>query len=382
MKNKLDKLKIQIFVGILIVFSLGTVLQPKNEVSYFENRALAKFPAFSAESVFGGTFFPALERYVSDHIIGRDRLLKLNTAKELQRGAPVVNDVVVTEDCLLPYHKKALETYDAAKMKEAVSILDALNRYCVQKGIRLLYVGIPEQGTAMRDAYPPYLISSGYADDSMPIDFFAQLSAHSIDYIEMKDYLSADYRHFYSTTDHHYNLYGAYETYQRIIDHINENYFSVPQVTDLTITPVQGTFLGSRNRKLFGLYPNDDKLYTYQAAEEVPFTRLDSGKAVESAVFDPINANSYTYYMGGDKPETVIRTNRPVLPDVLVVGDSFTNALETILYRSFDETRSLDFRYYQEQTIYEYLESYTPDVLLIVRDDLSYIGTEGNGNLK
>ena len=79
--------------------------------------------------------------------------------------------------------------------------------------------------------------------------------------------------------------------------------------------------------------------------------------------------------------ETIIQTNRPELPDVLVVGDSFTNALETILYTSFDEMRSLDFRYYTAGSIYSYLENWQPDVILYVRDDLSYIVTEGNGDL-
>ena len=43
--------------------------------------------------------------------------------------------------------------------------------------------------------------------------------------------------------------------------------------------------------------------------------------------------------------------------------------------------RSLDFRYYTGKTIYEYLKGYQPDVILYVRDDLSYIVTDGNGGL-
>ena len=43
--------------------------------------------------------------------------------------------------------------------------------------------------------------------------------------------------------------------------------------------------------------------------------------------------------------------------------------------------RSLDFRHYTEKSIYDYLEEYQPDVILYVRDDLSYIVTDGNGGL-
>ena len=66
---------------------------------------------------------------------------------------------------------------------------------------------------------------------------------------------------------------------------------------------------------------------------------------------------------------------------MLIAGDSFTNALESILYLSFDEMRSLDFRYYTDGSIFDYLDTYEPDALILVRDDLSLILTQGNGAL-
>lgn len=36
--------------------------------------------------------------------------------------------------------------------------------------------------------------------------------------------------------------------------------------------------------------------------------------------------------MGGDIGESVITTNRPKLPNILIYGDSFTNPLETLLW--------------------------------------------------
>ena len=165
------------------------------------------------------------------------------------------------------------------------------------------------------------------------------------------------------------------------MEYVNAHYRTAPVTEGLEITPVDSSFLGSRNRKLFGLFQSDDRLYTYTLADPVPFERYDNGNPVEATVFAADRQNMYNYYMGGDVAETVIHTNRPELPDVLVVGDSFTNALETILYTSFDEMRSLDFRHYTEKSIYDYLEEYQPDVILYVRDDLSYIVTDGNGGL-
>ena len=87
----------------------------------------------------------------------------------------------------------------------------------------------------------------------------------------------------------------------------------------------------------------------------------------------------YNLYMGGDKAETVIDTGREDLPKVLIWGDSFTNAFECIAWMSFGELRSLDFRYYGEKTLSEYIADYQPDIVLCIRDDLSYLYQAGNG---
>ncbi len=103
---------------------------------------------------------------------------------------------------------------------------------------------------------------------------------------------------------------------------------------------------------------------------------MDNGQEVEPTVLRlPENDTApveYLVYMGGDKGETILRTDRPELPKVLIFGDSFTNALETLLYPSFDEMRSLDLRHYNAKTLWEYIEEYQPDIVLDIRDDSSW----------
>lgn len=90
----------------------------------------------------------------------------------------------------------------------------------------------------------------------------------------------------------------------------------------------------------------------------------------------------YLIYMGGDVSETIIQTNGPDLPKVLLFGNSYTNALETFLYTSFDETRSLDLRAYQDKGILEYIEDYQPDIVVYLKYDLEYLLRTGNGVIK
>ena len=98
-----------LMVGVFAVFitvSMAVTLSNRDETySYFENRLYATVPEVTAESVAGGEFFSGLESFLCDHAAGRQILLKAKTytdARILRR--PVVNDVVVTGDVLLPYN--------------------------------------------------------------------------------------------------------------------------------------------------------------------------------------------------------------------------------------------------------------------------------------
>lgn len=373
-----------LFLLVLFLIPVLTIFSPKETTSYYENRSLAEFPALSSEAVLSGGYMSALEQYISDHLFKREPLLRLATRLDLELfRLPVISDVVVTDKALLPM----LAWDEAGLAPDALATMTAslakLNGAVEAAGGRLLYVGIPQQRSVMRAAYPAYLNNGGAALSETEAAFFGALSENGIAYINMLDVFWENYAPYYTATDHHYNLLGAYETYLQIADYVSEAFFPVQAVgpESLTFAPMDVSFLGSRNRKLFGLYPNGDILYGYTLSEPIEFDRWDNGEPVESTVFSSWGKNTYVYYMGGDIGETIIRTYRDDLPNALVIGDSFTNALETVLYLSFNETRSLDFRHYDAQTVYEYLEAYRPDVVIYVRDDTSYLSTDGNGNL-
>ena len=134
-----------------------------------------------------------------------------------------------------------------------------------------------------------------------------------------------------------------------------------------------------------GIVPLEEHLYRAQFREEIPFTRTDNGAPVAAEVYSDAafenGSVTYSLYMGGDIAETVIDTNRPELPSVLIYGDSFTNAVEVLAYYSFDEMRSVDLRHYDEMSLAQYVEKYRPDIVVCIRDYESLLATDGNGEL-
>ena len=117
----------------------------------------------------------------------------------------------------------------------------------------------------------------------------------------------------------------------------------------------------------------------------MPFTRYDNGKPSDRPLFVLPEADylpaTYNLYMGGDFAETVLETDRPELPNALIFGDSFTNALETLLYASFNETRVLDLRHYDGMSLREYVETHRPDVVLCIQNDTFYYLGGGNNHV-
>lgn len=374
------KLKNFIFLFIIFITPILFFLSSKQTISEFENRNLSTFPNISKTSVLNTTFFNEFEEYISDHFPARNTFLKLNTNLDFILNKTIVNDIVIVNDTLLPYFSGSIDTYSRDDFDKMNQTLTTFNDFCINNNIDFIYVGIPEQSSAFKSQYPSFLNDSMYINDDLQADFYDMLAESNINFIDMSIVFADNPYKFYSTTDHHYNFFGAYATYIEICDFVNENLFYMQKYDDIVIKDTRIDFLGSRNRKLLGLFKSSDLLFDYNLISDIKFVRYDNGILVEPTLFDVEN-NSYNYYMGGDKAETILTTNRPELRNLLIIGDSFTNPLETLIYTGFNETRSIDLRYNSDINLHDYILDFSPDLIIYVRDDISFINNDGNGNL-
>lgn len=383
------------FLAFIALTAVVTTVRPKETYSYYENRSLPAFPQYTAESVNNGSYFSAVEDYCIDHAAGRNTILKLKTVldKDILKR-PVVNDIVVTDHVLLEAHDyeyiseekihESAEWY-ARQLGELADLIESYGGY-------YCYVGIPCQTDYYADAYPEYLENFA-TRTAVTIDAFSSYAKeYGVNYLDMSRIADeiGNPEWFSSTTDNHYSLMGAYLTYTTIIDKINADTgssltYPLEEKGEIQFRKLENRYIGSRERKLFGLSDIRDSLYTASFAEDIPFTRTDLGNPSPSVVYalpnDTATSVFYTLYMGGDCPETVIDTNRPDLPDILIYGDSFTNAVECLAYYSFDTMRAVDLRHYKEMTLAEYIALYQPDIVIGIRDYENFITPYFNGDV-
>ena len=329
------------------------------------------------------------QTWLSDHIVGRNTILK--SYARIQRALPKVeaNNIIETGSGALLLMASP-EDYDPEEQKEIMDKktgeLKALAGHVQDYGGLFCYVGVPGQRYVYYDEYPEYLsIGRSLVDycEGRVFDALADTDAVAVNMREVFD-ATGDAKRYYSALDNHYNYDGVLLTYRTLMKAINERLdtpLKVYEDRDLVFHTEEQEFFGSYSRRICNLQARKEHLVWAEPKEPVPFTREDGHVRVPANTFeqpDPA-VSTYAGYMGGDIGETVIRTGRDDLPSILVFGDSFTNPLEGLLYASCGEFRSLDFRHYDAMTLYEYIDLYQPDIVIAVRDNMSYNQFEDNG---
>jgi len=382
------------FLGILLVIFVAvpllTVAGARNNVSFYEQRSLAPLPDLSTDALLDGSFFSDIDTFLSDRLGIREKLLKTDTYLNLQLGKPTVNGLVANSDALLDFHgySRWSLSYLEGATAEIAEKYSALQDSIASYGGYFCYLGLPLQSTYFTDSYPEYMDNRQWNMSAIRENFSRAMQNESVAFLNMYNVFEAAAfpREYYFETDHHFTMTGAFVTYSALIEHLQANTdfsFSNCAAADFDWHTLENPFLGSSNRKLYGLWPTTDIVQVAYPKQEIPFVRSDNGTAVDATVFAlPANSEdsiTYSVYMGGDIAQTVISTNRPELPNILIYGDSFTNPIETLLWTQANELHCLDFRYYSQTDLSTYIEEHRPDIVICVRDETTYLSVDGNG---
>lgn len=340
-----------------------------------------------------GTYFTDLETYLCDHAAGRKTITRLSTQFDLEvLHRPMVNDVVAREDFVLPFNQyEVINEEDlTAQAEELAGNLVQLSNLTESYGGSYYYMTVPCQYAYFPEKYPWYMNNRSEFVETAGRILQETLQKYGVNFKDLGNTFRAEGwpKEYGSTVDNHFSIFGAFSAYRAILEEINQKdgaQIPILQREDFTFEPVENNYMGSRIRKLFNLVKSDEHLYRAVPNVEVPFTRTDYGNTVASTVYQTIPNSgepvAYGFYMGGDIANTEIRTNRSQLPTILLYGDSFTNAVECILYLSCDTMYSIDLRHYTEQTLSEFIQETQPDYVVCLRDYSAMLVAEGNGGI-
>ncbi len=341
-----------IFLGGMLV--LSTVL-PDKEFSPMENRYLAKPPKLSVQSLSEGTFMSEAEKYVSDHLAGRDLWVSLKTWCERLSGKQENNGVYFgSRDTLLtrvdaPDPEKLAQ--DMLSVDKLVSNVDVPVWFGLIPSSAAVWSDRLPKGAPTLDEFP--LIQQLYSQTAaQTIDFSSALSAHADEDI-------------YYRTDHHWTslgaFYGANALFEAMeLDPLDLNDFEKTTVTE----DFNGTTFSTSGVR----WVKPDAIDTYVPEDGIKVTNNFDGTFTPGSLYVPEHLeqkDKYKFFLGGNQPLCIIETEHTDAPKVLVIRDSYSDSLAPFLTQRFSQIHLFDLRY-NLNSVQKYVEENDIDQVVVL----------------
>lgn len=325
-----------LFLGGLLAWH---VLLPDRDRSDVENRTLARFPDFSWEALKDGSFTEGVEAYFADQFPLRDQWTGLKARTEQLLGKREFNGVYLCGDALIA---KAAPPKDGLEEKN-LSYVARL----AESADCPVYLGlIPSAAEIRREDLPKgaeswdqaaFIARAGSLEGVEPIAFLPALREHAGEEI------------FYRT-DHHWTTLGAYYGYAALMEALGRGE-EVPEPEEIKKwdLPVSNGFQGTLYSQSGVHWLEPDSIEFWVEESGLTVTSWRDGAPKEAGLYDYDylgKKDKYSAFLGGNQPLCVIE-NPEGVGKLLLIRDSYSDAMAPFLARSFQEVHLLDPRYYR-----------------------------------
>lgn len=371
--KKINLLKIYLFISFIFLLSILTFLMAikfRNKPVFLiaEQRYSSSFPSLKGlrKTILTGEFTKSFEKFYSDRIFARSAILKYKTYLDMNVfGKSHISDVILSKNRDKAFRFRSQDVnVDIDSIQKGIKDWSIIKSELDKLGTKIIVVAVADQSHIFTQEYPYGAYNDFNRFISMKSEFLKGLDKIGIEYIDLYEQALENKSHYYTNGDHHQNFNLTLEAYKHLLEKTKKINIDLDDVTKKSILKTSDNkFIGSHNRKLFGLLDELYKMQYLSPKEEIRYNRFDNGEKSNRPIFE--DSNYYTSYMGGDISETIIDTNRKKLPNIMVLGDSTSNSLETILWMNANVFTSLDFRKYKEMNIVEYVKKHPQDLIVI-----------------
>lgn len=368
MKKKADYFLFFVFIAMILSFYSVFILGQK-EISETENRTLAKLPIFQWEDFKNQTFQSNLENAITDQLLGSEPIKKI--ALETRKDA-----INVINYAMLSLKNTENENYyvaiaeDTYKINNEDWLVNKIGKYSYEPKSVEYFNQI--KGA---DKYL-YFIESDLSKMYNEENDTNQLYENIINHMELTKYSKfntktfEDYKNYFYKGDHHWNHKGQYEAYQEIIKLLGiEEGVKITQERQY-----DAYFLGSKAREA-SEYNSKEKFTVYQYDNQKPIeVYIDGnlGKYGKREEYDKgeyetkLETNHYGEYYGGDYAEVIYDFKEPQKENLLIISNSYSNAINEIIASHFNKTYIIDLRSNTNFNANEYVKQKEIDKILIL----------------
>lgn len=369
---------------ILFIGLLNTVFN-STDVNYYENRTAYKMPKLNIPKILDKTFQDEVELSFADQIPLATFMKKgYNFIHNVM--ANVVADIGFKNNCENRYIKLGDSTVSYGCDKNLVYYASYIsyNKELYDKKIANInkiientnintYIYYIEKDTDINfntneksDVFP-------YLKDNIHSENIYRYEINNFE--EFKDY-------FYKT-DHHWNNKGSYKAYTELVNILTEDE-SLKYKEEICLN---NNFSGSKSSFSGATHFYKEKFcfYSFDFPNYDIYVNGQNGNYgnEEYHISHPNDNVSYGSFYGYDYGEIIFDNHSPNKENILIVGESYDNAILKLLASHFNKTFSIDLRNYKRENnkdfnYIEYLKENNIDKVLLIGNMDYFIKEEFN----
>lgn len=370
MKKKADYVLLLVFISMILTFYTIFIIGQK-EVSETENRTLAKLETFEIKNFIDKTFQNNLENAISDQMILSQKIKK----KSLEIRKNIVDEF---DQYILKLRNNEDANYYVAIAQDNYKLNN--EEWLIDKDDRYTYDSQTIQYFNKIENVDKYLYfiesdrSKTYQEPGNKNEIYEDILAK----MELKKYdkfttdTFEEYKEYFYKTDHHWNHKGQYKAYQDILNLLGIDPKEMVNVIEERQYNID--FLGSKAREATE-YNIKEKFTVYKYDNRKPkeiYIDGQLGKYGESDEYDKGEYNTkqmtnhYGEYYGGDNAEIIYNFDAPEKENLLIISNSYSNAINEIVSSHFNKTYIIDLRRNTQFNPNEYIQKNRIDKVLIL----------------
>lgn len=348
MKSKCKKQIAVMFIISTILLSLLNILVTDVKFSEIENRYLEQKPSFSYKKLISGEFSEDFEKYITDQFAFRNWWITVKSDVERAILKKDNNRIYFGKDGYL------FEFYDKPE-KNFYKNIENINYFLEKTNIDVSIMIVPNSVEIYREKLP--LFANPY-DQEKVIGELKNKLVSDVQFINLISVLKEKKNEYiYFRTDHHWTMLGAYYGY---LEYCRANNIKALSLEEFQIIEKSSEFYGTYYSKANGTRIKPDSLEILEPIENnYDYTieyKYEDKQADNFYDEEYLNRkDKYSYFFGGNHSLMTIKTTNKNGKKLLVIKDSYANAMLPFLANNFEEIHVVDLRYYK-YSIYDYIE--------------------------
>ncbi len=363
---------LSIFIIIIFLGLFNTIISP-NTINKYENRSAYKLPLLKISKVLNKSFQNEVELAFADQIPAATIMKKgYNFLENVTNN--ILADGIFHNNCTNRYIKLGESTVSYGCDKNIVYYKSDVSDIKKELNQRIQNINKLISSTNI-DTFIYYI------EKDTDIDFNTNEKSNVFDYLKTNIASNKIYKYeinsfdefkkYFYKTDHHWNYKGSYLAYTELVNILTNdkaNQFIDEKCLNNKFSGTKALFSGAKYfyKEQFCAYKFNLKTYdTYINGKKKAY-----GKE-EYHFENPTLPVTYTSFYGEDHGEVIFDFHDITKENILIIGESYDNALLKLLASHFNKTYSIDLRYYQKENnkkfnYLEYIKENNIDKVLLI----------------